>query len=38
MLGMKHHFNISDSIETREIDIAGVACINIFQALSLFYI
>ena len=27
MLGMKNHFNISDSIEIREVDIAGVACI-----------
>ena len=28
MLGMKNHFDISDSIEIREVDIAGVACIN----------
>ena len=27
MLGMKNHFDISDSIEKREVDIAGVACI-----------
>ena len=27
MLGMKHHFDISGSIEIREVDIAGVACI-----------
>ena len=27
MLGMKNHFNISGSIEIREVDIAGVACI-----------
>ena len=27
MLGMKNHFDISDSIEIREVDIAGVACI-----------
>ena len=32
MLGMKNHFDISDSIEIREVDIAGVACIckNVF--------
>ena len=28
MLGMKNHFDISDSIEKREVDIARVACIN----------
>ena len=28
MLGMKNHFDISGSIEIREVDIAGVACIN----------
>ena len=27
MLGMKNHFDISDSIEIREVDIAGVTCI-----------
>ena len=27
MFGMKNHFDISDSIEIREVDIAGVACI-----------
>ena len=27
MLGMKNYFNISGSIEIREVDIAGVACI-----------
>ena len=27
MLGMKTHFDISDSIEIRKVDIAGVACI-----------
>ena len=27
MLGMKHHFDISGSIEIREVDIAGVAYI-----------
>ena len=27
MLGMKNHFDISGSIEIREVDIAGVACI-----------
>ena len=26
MLGMKNHFDISDSIEIGEVDIAGVAC------------
>ena len=26
MLGMKTHFDISGSIEIREVDIAGVAC------------
>ena len=26
MLGMKNHFDISDSTEIREVDIAGVAC------------
>ena len=29
MLGMKNHFDISGSIEIREVDIAGVACISI---------
>ena len=27
ILGMKNHFDVSDSIEIREVDIAGVACI-----------
>ena len=27
MLGMKNHFDTSDIIEIREVDIAGVACI-----------
>ena len=27
MLGMKNHFDISGSIEIREVDIVGVACI-----------
>ena len=27
MLGMKNHFDISGSIEIREVGIAGVACI-----------
>ena len=27
MLGMKNHFDISGSIEIRQVDIAGVACI-----------
>ena len=37
MLGMKNCFYISDSIEIREVDIAGVACINIYiqQHISL---
>ena len=26
MLGMKNHFDISGSIEIREVDIAGMAC------------
>ena len=26
MLGMKNHFDISDSIKICEVDIAGVAC------------
>ena len=26
MLGMKNHYDISGSIEIREVDIAGVAC------------
>ena len=34
MLGMKNHFDISGSIEIREVDIAGVACI----CISLFII
>ena len=29
MMGMKNHFDISDSIEICEVDIAGVACIYI---------
>ena len=29
MLGMKNHFDISGSIDIREVDIAGVACISI---------
>ena len=31
MLGMKTHFDISGSIEIREVDIAGVACIYKFS-------
>ena len=27
MLEMRNHFDISDSIEIREVDIAGVTCI-----------
>ena len=26
-LGMKNHFDISDSIKIHDVDIAGVACI-----------
>ena len=29
MLGMKNHFNISGSIEIREVDIAGMACTSL---------
>ena len=29
MLGMKNHFDISGSIEIREVDVAGVACTSI---------
>ena len=29
MLGMKNHFDIRGSIEIREVEIAGVACIYI---------
>ena len=36
MLGMKNHFDISDSIEIREVDIAEVACI--FTFLSDIYV
>ena len=28
MFGMKNHLDISGSIEIREVDIAGVACID----------
>ena len=35
MLGMKNHFDISDIIEIREVDIAGVACIYRSQFLKL---
>ena len=31
MLGMKNHFDISGSIEIREVEIAGVACIIIHK-------
>ena len=34
MLGMKNHFDISGSIEIREVDIAGVACILIFVKIA----
>ena len=33
MLGLKNHFDISGSIEIREVDIAGVACI-LFLAIN----
>ena len=36
MLGMKNHFDISSSIEIREVDIAGVACVYICRPLKLF--
>ena len=32
MLGMKNHFDISGSIAIREVDIAGVACMNLSYA------
>ena len=35
MLGMKNHFDISGSIEIREVDIAGVACISMKQSDTL---
>ena len=28
---MKNHFDISGSIEIREVDIAGVACTTLFK-------
>ena len=31
MLGMKNHFDISGSIEISEVDIAGVACMLLYQ-------
>ena len=34
MLGMKNHFDISGSIEIREVDIAGVACISSYLILK----
>ena len=34
MLGMKNHFDISDSIEIREVDIAGVACISFIRDVA----
>ena len=30
MLGIKNHFDISGSIEIREVDIAGVACTYLY--------
>ena len=39
MLGMKNHFDISGSIEIREVDIAGVACKWLkFQTLVIYVI
>ena len=35
MLEMKNHFDISGSIEIREVDIAGVACILIAKCIRL---
>ena len=37
MLGIKNHFDISGSIEIREVDIAGVACTlcSIFKAKTI---
>ena len=37
MLGIKNHFDISDSIEIREVDIAGVACIYIYIYIFFFF-
>ena len=36
MLGMKNHFDKSGSIEIREVDIAGVACILFTLDITLF--
>ena len=33
MLGTKNHFDISGSIEIREVDIAGVACMWTFKLI-----
>ena len=33
MLGMKNHFDINGSIEMREVDIAGVACMYLVISL-----
>ena len=35
MLGMKNHFDISGSIEIREVDIARVACMCIILSNSM---
>ena len=37
MLGMKNHFDISGSIEIREVDIAGVAWKYIHRILKIAY-
>ena len=36
MLGMKNHFDISDSIEIGEVDIAGVACTSFSSLYYMF--
>ena len=37
MLGMKNHFDISGGIEIREVDIAGVACIQSMHQEPILY-
>ena len=34
---MKNHFDISDSIEITDVDIAGVACIFIFDVFFFYF-
>ena len=36
MLGMKNHFDISGSIQIREVDIVGVACMS--QLMRVWYL